>query len=71
VAEVRRTHVAGAVAMAHAGNPVRADSQMYITLDAQPQLDRDFTVFGQVRSGMDVAQKLAVNDIIRAITVRP
>ena len=44
---------------------------MYIALDAQPQLDRDFTVFRQVRSGMDVAQKLVVKDIIRAITVKP
>ena len=43
---------------------------MYITFKPQPKLDRDFTVFGQVTVGMDVAQKLAVNDIIRRVTVK-
>jgi peptidyl-prolyl cis-trans isomerase B (cyclophilin B) len=70
VAEVKRKHVVGAVAAAHPGDPRLGDSQMYISFAAQPKLDRDFTVFGQVRSGMDVAQKLAVNDIIRRVTVK-
>ena len=61
----------GAVAAAHPGDPRLADSQMYITLAPQPKLDREFTVFGQVISGMDVVQKLAVNDIIRRVTVKP
>jgi cyclophilin family peptidyl-prolyl cis-trans isomerase len=43
---------------------------MYISFAAQPKLDRDFTVFGQVTSGMDVARKLAMNDIIRRVTVK-
>ena len=58
------------MAAAHPGDPRLGDSQMYITLAAQPKLDRDFTVFGQVISGMDVAQKLAVNDIISRVTVK-
>jgi peptidyl-prolyl cis-trans isomerase B (cyclophilin B) len=70
VAEVKRKHVVGAVAAAHPGDPRRGDSQMYIAFAPQPKLDRDFTVFGQVTSGMDVARKLAVNDIIRRITVK-
>jgi peptidyl-prolyl cis-trans isomerase B (cyclophilin B) len=70
VAEVKRKHVVGAVATAHPGDPRLADSQMYISFDTQPKLDRDFTVFGQVRSGMDVARKLVVNDIIRRVTVK-
>src|SRR5688500_9262838 len=70
VAEIKRKHVVGAVAAAHIGDPRLGDSQMYITFAAQPKLDRDYTVFGQVRSGMDVAQKLTVNDIIRRITVK-
>jgi cyclophilin family peptidyl-prolyl cis-trans isomerase len=44
---------------------------MYITLAAQPKLDGQFTVFGQVTSGMDVVRKLAVNDIVRRVTVKP
>lgn len=67
----KRTHRLGAVALAHPGDGRQADSQMYIAFAPQPQLDRDFTVFGQVISGMDVAQKLAINDLIRRITVKP
>jgi peptidyl-prolyl cis-trans isomerase B (cyclophilin B) len=70
VAEVKRKHVPGSVAAAHPKDPTLADSQMYITFAAQPKLDRDFTVFGQVTSGMDVARKLAVNDVIRRVTVK-
>ena len=70
VAEVKRKHVAGSVAAAHPGDPKLADSQMYIAFEPQPKLDRDFTVFGQVRAGMDVARKLAVNDIIRRVTIK-
>ena len=71
VAEIKRTHKLGAVAVAHPGDPKQADSQMYIALAPQPKLDKDFTVFGQVVSGMDVAQKLAVTDVIRRVTVKP
>ena len=70
VAEVKRKHIPGAVAAAHPGDPRLGDSQMYISFAAQPKLDRDFTVFGQVTSGMDVARKLVVNDIIRRVTVK-
>jgi cyclophilin family peptidyl-prolyl cis-trans isomerase len=67
----RRRHGVGAVAAAHPGDARLADSQMYITLAAQPKLDGQFTVFGQVISGMDVVQKLAVNDIVRRVTLKP
>ena len=77
VAEInpKRPHRLGAVALAHAGKPTLADSQMYIALAGleSPQIrniNGDFTVFGQVISGMDVVQKLQVNDIIRRATVK-
>ena len=66
-----RTHNLGAVAMAHAGDAKAADSQMYITLAPTHRLDGGYAVFGQVISGMDVVQTLAVDDVIRRITVRP
>jgi cyclophilin family peptidyl-prolyl cis-trans isomerase len=66
----KRTHRLGAVAMAHAGNPANADSQMYVTLAPTPRLDGDYTVFGQVISGMDVVQKIQAGDIIRRVTVK-
>ena len=72
VAEInpKRTHVLGAVAMAHAGDAAKADSQMYITLAPVPRLDKDYTVFGKVISGMEVVQKIEVGDIIKKASVR-
>lgn len=66
----RRTHVRGAVAIAHTGDAKAGDSQMYIMLAAAPRLNNSYTVFGQVISGMDVVDKLAETDVIRRITVR-
>jgi cyclophilin family peptidyl-prolyl cis-trans isomerase len=67
----KRTHVLGSVAMAApAGDAKRGDSQLYITLAPTHRLDGSYTVWGQVISGMDVVQKLAVNDVIRRATVR-
>jgi cyclophilin family peptidyl-prolyl cis-trans isomerase len=72
VAEInpKRTHRIGAVAAAHPGDPRMADSQIYVVLAPTPRLDRDFTVFGQVVSGMDVVRKLEVGDVIRRATVK-
>jgi cyclophilin family peptidyl-prolyl cis-trans isomerase len=66
----KRTHVRGAVAMAHAGDATTADSQLYITLTAQPKLDGKHTVIGRVLSGMDVVAKLQVTDMIKKVTVK-
>ncbi len=67
-----RTHVRGAVALAHPvpGHARDGDSQFYITLSATPRLDGNFTVFGKVISGMDVVNKLGVGDRINRVTVK-
>ena len=65
-----RTHVRGAVAMAHAGDAAKADSQFYVTLADVRRLDADYTVFGKVISGMDVVMKIAQPDRIVRVTVR-
>ena len=65
-----RSHVKGAVAMAHAGDATKADSQWYVTLSPQTALDGKYTVFGKVISGMDVVVKLQVTDRIIRVTVR-
>ncbi len=44
-------------------------SQFFITHSPQPHLDARYTVFGQVISGMDVVDKLAQGDLIRAVRV--
>jgi cyclophilin family peptidyl-prolyl cis-trans isomerase len=67
----KRTHVTGAVAMAHReGDPKGSDSQMYVVLSPRPELNGKYTVFGQVISGMDVVQQLRIPDVIRRVTVR-
>ena len=63
-AEIGRKHVRGAVAMAAlppALNPSRASngSQFYIVLRPQPELDKDYTVFGQVTSGLDFLDSIS------------
>ncbi len=72
VAEISktRTHVRGAVAMAHAGDAAKADSQFYVTLAEVHRLDPDYTVFGKIISGMDVVMKIAQTDRIVRVTVR-
>ncbi len=66
----KRTHVRGAVAIAHTGDAKAGDSQMYITMAATPRLNNSYTVFGQVIAGMDVVERLAETDVIRRVTVR-
>ena len=73
-AEIQLPHVEGAIAMARRGdqvNPTRASSgsQFYITLAPTPFLDGAYTAFGQVTTGMDVVQSIAVGDVIEKITI--
>jgi cyclophilin family peptidyl-prolyl cis-trans isomerase len=72
VAEItkRRIHKRGAVGVAHMGNPLKADSQIYITLTPRPDLDGRYAVFGQVSAGDDVLVQLQVGDEIRRVFVR-
>ncbi|HUT55971.1 MAG TPA: peptidylprolyl isomerase [bacterium] len=51
-------HLEGTVAMARSADPNSAGSQFYICLAPQPKLDRKYTVFGQVSSGMDVVHQI-------------
>jgi peptidyl-prolyl cis-trans isomerase B (cyclophilin B) len=62
-----RKHVAGTVSLAHLGDASTVDSQFFICLSPQPQLDGKHPIIGQVISGMDVARKIVVADrLIRA-----
>ena len=57
-----RKHLKGTLAMARAMDPDSAGSQFYICLEAQPYLDGQYTVFGQLRSGHDVPEKVRKGD---------
>ena len=66
----KRTHVRGAVALAHGGSPLGADSQLYIMKTASPGLDGKHAIVGQVMTGMAVVDKIAVTDRITNATVK-
>jgi peptidylprolyl isomerase len=69
---------AGVVAMANAGRDTNG-SQFFITFGPQPQLNGDYTIFGQVIEGMDVVNNLTrrdpnqnpnfTGDVIKSITI--
>lgn len=59
----------GVIGMARTTDPDSAGSQFYITLGAAHNLDGKYAAFGHVTSGMDVAQRIAIGDVIQTITI--
>jgi len=53
-----RSHLRGIVSMARATDPDSAGSQFFIVTDDSTFLDRQYTVFGEVVDGMEVADKI-------------
>lgn len=51
-------HVRGVCSMARSQNPNSASSQFFICLDDATFLDRQYTVWGSVESGMDIVDAL-------------
>lgn len=61
----KRQHVRGAVGLGHSGNPMAADSQLYIMKRASPSLDGKYAIVGQVTAGMAVVDKIEMADSIK------
>ena len=53
-----KSHLRGIVSMARAVDPDSAGSQFFIVTTDSTFLDRQYTVFGQVIEGMEVADKI-------------
>ena len=51
-------HVRGTVSMARASNPDSGDSQFFICFAPAPFLDGQYTIWGQVVSGMEFVDKI-------------
>ncbi len=75
------SHKRGIVSMARSNDPNSASSQFFIVVKDSPFLDRQYTAFGVVTKGMDVADKIVAapkdaNDrpnnptAIKSITIR-
>jgi cyclophilin family peptidyl-prolyl cis-trans isomerase len=61
VTEEHKFDEAGMVSLANSG-PDTNGSQFFITFDAVPQLNPDFTIIGRVIEGLDVAESLTPRD---------
>ena len=53
-----RSHLRGIISMARSQDPNSAGSQFFIVTSDSTFLDREYTVFGEVMVGMDVADKI-------------
>ena len=53
-----KSHLRGIVSMARATDPNSAGSQFFIVTTDSTFLDKQYTVFGQVKEGMGVADKI-------------
>jgi peptidyl-prolyl cis-trans isomerase B (cyclophilin B) len=53
-----KPHKRGILSMARSGHPDSAGSQFFICVADAPHLDRQYTVFGEVVSGLDVVDKI-------------
>jgi peptidylprolyl isomerase len=62
-------HVRGTLSMARAQDPDSADSQFFICFDEAGFLDRQYTVWGQVVSGMEHVDAIKKGDSARNGTV--
>ena len=59
----------GAVAMARSQQPDSAGSQFYICFKPAPFLDGQYTVFGQVVSGMEHVDKIKIGDKMKSMKI--
>ena len=64
-----KKHVRGTVAMARSQDPDSAGSQFYICYGATPHLDRNYTVFGQVTSGMEHVDRIKQGDRMKTVEI--
>ena len=55
-------YVRGTVGMARTADPDSGGSQFFITFGEQPNLNGQYTVFGEITEGMDVVDSLAPRD---------
>ena len=65
------SHKRGIVSMARAGHPDSASSQFFIMHGNTPQLDNQYSVFGQVTKGMDVVDAIATAPVRGETPVTP
>lgn len=67
---IKGEYILGSVAMANAG-PNTNGSQFFISIsDNRQRLGRQYTLFGQVIKGLEVAQQIRPGDVMDKVSVR-
>lgn len=66
----RRTHVRGTLGISSRGRDT-GDGQWFLNLVDNPLLDHEFTIFGRVATGRDVAERILEGDRIARVEVVP
>ena len=69
VANNPHKHQRGTLSMAKTREPDSGGSQFFVTHVPTPHLDGIHTVFGQVREGQDVVDKIQKGDVMKTITI--
>jgi cyclophilin family peptidyl-prolyl cis-trans isomerase len=64
------THAAGTVGLSTRGRDT-GDAQFFVNLLDNPRLDRDFTIFALVVSGMEVVDAVMEGDVIERVEILP
>ena len=64
-----KKHVRGTLAMARSSDPDSASCQFYICYGPQPHLDGQYTVFGQVTSGMELIDGVKNGTIMKKLSI--
>jgi peptidyl-prolyl cis-trans isomerase B (cyclophilin B) len=67
--QLQLSHERGALAMARSQSPNSASAQFYIALQALPELDGRYAVFGRVVKGMDVVDRIQQGDRLLKATL--
>jgi cyclophilin family peptidyl-prolyl cis-trans isomerase len=65
----KQKHLRGTVAMARSQDPNSAGCQFYICYGPTPHLDGNYTVFGQVTSGMEHVDRIKQGDRMKTVEV--
>ena len=64
-------HERGTLSMARSNNPNSANSQFFICFKSAPHLDRQYTIFGRVTSGMEFVDLIKIGDGANGLVSNP
>ena len=62
-------HLRGSLAMARSQHPDSAGCQFYICYGSTPHLDKNYTVFGKVTSGMEHVDRIKQGDRMKTVEI--